>query len=178
MLSRHYTEAGIGPSICPWHIQHLQILTACNLFNSPSAAELATKAEEVASLHEAQRSAQNQINMYISDLQVGSAAGGKGCFHCGTGCATPFYQERIQIHLSCCALPPRSSALLAPHPPYTSLAAGPRAAAGGHAAGDAAWRRGGGRAGPRAAEPAGAAAHCGAGGVREGGKPLSVQSVE
>lgn len=34
-------------------------------------AELAGKAEEVASLHEAQRSAQSQINMYISDLQVG-----------------------------------------------------------------------------------------------------------
>ncbi|PRW50911.1 basal body [Chlorella sorokiniana] len=32
--------------------------------------ELATKAEEVASLHEAQRSAQSQINMYISDLQA------------------------------------------------------------------------------------------------------------
>ena len=33
-------------------------------------AELATKAEEVGSLHEAQRSAQSQINMYIADLQV------------------------------------------------------------------------------------------------------------
>lgn len=39
------------------------------------AAELATKAEEVASLHEAQRSAQSQINMYISDLQVGRCTG-------------------------------------------------------------------------------------------------------
>lgn len=35
-----------------------------------AAAELATKAEEVASLHEAQRSAQSQIAIYISDLQV------------------------------------------------------------------------------------------------------------
>ena len=36
----------------------------------PAHAELATKAEEVSSLHEAQRSAQSQINMYNSDLQA------------------------------------------------------------------------------------------------------------
>lgn len=36
-------------------------------------AELVTKAEEVAGLHETQRSAQSQINLYISDLQAREA---------------------------------------------------------------------------------------------------------
>lgn len=46
-----------------WGLQHLLLAVCCS-------AELATKVEEIASLHEAQRSAQSQINLYISDLQV------------------------------------------------------------------------------------------------------------
>lgn len=39
----------------------------------PLPAELVTRSQEIEGLHEAQRSAQSQINMYISDLQVGPA---------------------------------------------------------------------------------------------------------
>ncbi len=49
---------------------------SASLCTSLPDAELATKAEEVASLHEAQRSAQSQMNMYIADLQVGGQRAG------------------------------------------------------------------------------------------------------
>lgn len=126
----------------------------------PSAlpAELGTKAQEVAALHEAQRSAQSQMAMYIADLQVA----------CGCGCLCVCRAAWLLLLGRCFPRGGTRGALLwvpcIDRPP-ARLPAGLRAPAGGDAARDAARRRGGRRAGPRAPGAAGAAAGGRAGGL-------------